>query len=1227
MNQARPVLFSAGAGTGKTTRLASAYLELSLELWLQDLADETTALKSPVERILAITFTESAASEMRARVEQLLHHVEEATRKSDPTTPDYIDGLARRLLKRIEVERRAVRAIAAKNLFHFAAQIRADLPKAHIQTIHAFCQRLVKENAPLLGYDPDFTVPLEYERKALLEKACYCAIQEAIETTPPDHEQNGLYAHLLGTSLTSLVGSLAAVIERRRNRGESFLEPDLALASADLKVRAVQELLMDLEQTVALMLEAPELTGKARERVEVLRERISAHASRCEQRGDWQLPDLKGWYEEGLRGIGKSKLAKALNLKEYLKKIMCADAPPKGYFQQLETLLTTLRRAEELFQKAKREASLLDFNDQLAYALEVFRRSPATLARYRREYQYVLVDEYQDVDPLQQRIILSLLGYDPCERSKIEETSGIAWERLFLVGDQKQSIYRFRGADVAVFNRTRELLRGLEKVATLNTNFRSLEPIIRFVNAFFHWWSLSEAQSQTLPAALGYAFRYNPDPERGDGLRPHRRSDPSKVGPSSAAGEKLAPGVYTLRLEGAAPVAALRRQEAEVIASLLQEMNDGTGRFPRYDFSQAAVLLRSFTPLKTYEKALRRACIPYLVVQGRGLYQTQEVLDLLHAVRSVLEPDDPIALVGFLRSPMCALSDETILAVQTRGFTAVDPAPLKEKLLHPDLPRYLAYAQNPGDAPLAVRAAEILRRLEKKKHCLTIAELLIEIIETTELIPVLLDSPNGEQKVANVKKIIELARQIESDPRTTHDDFSRLLGHLAETDPLTPEAPVEGEGVRIMTIHQSKGREFDVVFLADLDHGRASTKESIIEYPESTPAIKTLSTRQPASLEDNVLTTRLKRLHRLADDEERKRLLYVAMTRAKDYLFLGATCASQKPAGRWGRLIAAFYRHPDHAHLARPVEPLPAGERARIAPPSEPAGEPSPPVPGEAGLNLDELLRRVSDPRVFRPQKARITVSHLADFLLCERKYYYTAVCGLDEAAQSARPVRTGPHSAQDDNRVAAGLLVHDLLARLDWQAPVETQKTWIKAQLAAEAPFAQEREEMERSLLRFLESETAEQLRAAKRVQQEIPFRLCLPETEGFRLTLRGTLDALAENQQTVSVIEYKYARRHQEKQPEYDHQLALYLLALRQAFPDRRVEGAFVFLKEEAAYQSPPFDPEQTEQTLRQRIPALVEKLRAPYIPDAFGKLERITHCHQIGCRFTPLCWGEEG
>lgn len=1056
---------SAGAGAGKTSCLVQTYLGL--------LAGAPGRAPLAPENIVAITFTDKAAQEMRLRVVR-----EVAQRAGQGGALGEVDWAG--LLPRVEW--------------------------APISTIHSFCAALLREFGTLLGLDPEFAVLEAREFASLRQEVIAESLRARLQGRDP------LLARLLQGlglggrgSLPEMLARLQAELATQGLRAGQALQSTAQAHQEALAAGA--GLLAELGRVLAL-LEAGRAGGQFGAKAAYLDKikeiseywRLS-HKSLEENGLDLPLLERLGALLGGQWGKAKELKDQALALQQELTGL--AALPAAAAYGH--DLLTLAQEVEASLEAELRRRAALSFDHLLLLALELLRGHPAVLAELRHRIRALMVDEFQDVNPVQGQMVYLLAGL----AAPTGEAPPADGPLVLLVGDRKQSIYAFRGADVSVFSQAlRRFQDGAGQVAFLGENFRSRPELIAFFNRLF-------------PQVFGQADHQAPAPE----VYVDFGFGDEQVGGRAQAGDGPAVEVLDCRGQGGeqTSLALWRQIEARALANHLRVLRD-----QGWQGGDVAILFRRLTQVEVYERALSAAGLDYYTVGGRGFYQCQEVGDLLLALQTLLDPADGLALAGFLRSPLVGLSDESLLAL---GFTETGQArPLAEALAQVvDLPAWLG----PEQQARWQGARGWLARLRPLARRYTPAELLECLVEASDLVPVWLGTSGGEQKAANLRKLIESAR----DPGLAGagvEEFLRRLRDLVQEPPEDAQAPLMGEEapvIRLMSIHQAKGLEFPVVALADLAfrprHGA----------PLLGPGgVLGLKGPDPAGgrARPTPLSARLLARQRAVEEAEAARLFYVALTRARERLIFCLHGAPDKDQGYWGRWLGRYILSDPETRLLAP--PTPA---QTPAPPLA-----APPATGALASQAQQVLERSLHRRPAPVALVSESVSALEDWLACPRRYVFSRRLMLDSAWLAPA---AGQGQAGTSDAAALGSAVHRLLELSDLaRGPEGLDQTLAGLDLADDLGSRAA------ALAAGWWSCGLPQLLAAAgpgRLAREQGFSLLLPAQEGApALEVIGEFDLLVQPLAGPALlVDYKVTG--EVKPQKYRAQMALYALALWQA------------------------------------------------------------------------------
>jgi ATP-dependent helicase/nuclease subunit A len=703
----------------------------------------------------------------------------------------------------------------------------------------------------------------------------------------------------------------------------------------------------------------------------------------------------------------------------WVLKLMRSPAPPAAgeaqHSPQELALLELARRSLRRLERRLDDEGRIDYDRMIVWTRDLLRDEHGVRAMLRRRIHTLIIDEFQDTDQAQREIAYLLA--DPA--SGRSDTP-----RLMLVGDPKQSIYRFRGADVTVWSRVREDFqqRGYGRVLRLTDNFRSLPAILALVER-------TAGRSLNAPVATGasaladYEVAFHP-------VHPTRRDE----GPGSLEVLVIPP-----RDDGKArKVEERRAMEAEAVARRMLELNwSGT------PWRDMVLLLRTWSNMDTYASAMRRAGIPVYALRDDDFLETREVLDLLLALQAIRDPADDLALVGFLRSPFVSLRDDTLLAIASRGTTPYGP--WLRRTLSQVAEEHGAVAGPRGAAvelperDQLVRSVKLLYDLAALRDRIPAAELLEELLYRTGYMAHLaMRGERGAQAALNVRRFLQMIGSMEA------DSVGLVLRAMAERrarQDRIPQARLHGEAddvVLITSVHMAKGLDWPVVFYGDLSNTGASDHDKLIFVgnalalgePDATPADQPSRWRHLCEQRKN------------EEKAEDRRVTYVALTRPKDRLILvGVPQGSAQFAGSVAEMLLhalpALSTAPDGAMI-----PIAGSDgevydlEVRIVPPiAEQDRADGTAVDAEMHATLPASLSRTAirpDPLPTSIGLLRHSATELLTFARCRRKHRLKYAFAIPEP----RPEGRGGDATISS--VARGQIVHDVLERIREDAELE---------------------------------------------------------------------------------------------------------------------------------------------------------------------------------------------
>ena len=554
------------------------------------------------------------------------------------------------------------------------------------------------------------------------------------------------------------------------------------------------------------------------------------------------------------------------------------------------------------YEVLKAKAGRLDFLDLLIKARDLIRDNPAVRGELQRRFSHFFVDEFQDTDPLQAEILLLLAADDP------EETNWRAVRpvpgKLFLVGDPKQSIYRFRRADVALYEEVKECLRRVgAEVLHLTTSFRAPPSIQSFVNLAF-----APEMAAGRMAARRLMFRSSLQGPRSSDGRPWSRCRfRGHMGTSvrSSIGASMNP--FRRRSE----LSLLGWSTRVVGRSKRRAARSPFGRVT-LRFSSANSAISALTSREPMSARLKSRRIPHVLVGGRSFHDREEIIALRNALTAIEWPDDELKVFATLRGPFFAIGDEALLVFRQQ---VGDNGDLKTRRLNPMHTTDRA-TLNPSAIEVA-DALDVLKLLHVRRNHRPIAETISALLETLRAHAGIALWPNGEQALANCQRLIDMARHFERGASSFRAFVEKLEADAERGE--ADEAPIveEGvEGVRVMTVHKAKGLEFPVVVLADPTCSAARDTPSRHVDPSRRLWVEPLCGSAPIEL----LEAADEELRR--DQAEAVRVAYVAATRARD-LLVAPVCGDEPIEGWLDVLNPVLYPPEEFASQLRSSRWLP----------------------------------------------------------------------------------------------------------------------------------------------------------------------------------------------------------------------------------------------------------------------------------------------------------------
>ncbi len=833
------IAVTAGAGSGKTRVLVGRYLHLLEKGY-------------PLRSLVAITFTDKAAREMRARIRAAIEE-----RLAEPF--DYAQGKSP--TSNLHAKR------PTSNPWQTAF---TELDAARIGTIHSLCADILRAHPAEAAIDPNFAVLEEGPAAALQAQAVEAALAWVV-TQPDPARLVGLFTENgLRATISTLLNRRLDVEPLRVWARAAAPHAEAAIGDwldAKLSAPAWIDSLAALSDVHAHD-PSTTLRAGAEDKLEVARRAVLAHQDEvltARTASDWDavfmhLAQLRGaistagqkanWDAGDLASARQAMSTLRTHYDAELAPLVGKDALARirwSLDRQVAEALPSLRRvfarACEEYQRLKDERQALDFDDLEGRAAQLLTDRADVRDRWRRDIRAVLVDEFQDTNDRQRRIVYALTGF--------ASTDGDAPAELFIVGDAKQSIYKFRGADVTVFRHVQSDIETSDGLTVdLDLTFRAHQPLIEIANALLAP-ILGESDDPEQPYRVPFSR-----------LRAHRRA------PESDAIHEP----YVEFHIGLGDAKTGRAAAAAALADRLRRLHGEEG----VDWGQVALLFRASTAFGVYEDALERAGIPFITVAGRGFYDRPEVRDLLNALAAIADPTDDLALAGLLRSPAVGLSDADLYRLRFSGDDR--PRPLWEALVETS-----EVSQDFGSLTRA-RAHNIIAELHALSGRVSVAEILKRFLDLTGYRATLRVSavPEGNRLRRNVDKLLIDAHRSRLVSLGEFLEYAQTL-HASRVGAREGEAPVEAGGAtQLMTAHKAKGLEFPVVVIADAAYEARGAADKVL-IDDDLGLLIDLSDADGAY----PVAWRLAGLKEAAkDDAEDRRLLYVAATRAREKLIV-----------------------------------------------------------------------------------------------------------------------------------------------------------------------------------------------------------------------------------------------------------------------------------------------------------------------------------------------------
>lgn len=1029
--------------------------------------------------IVAITFTRKAADEIKGRVRQAVGECVEQAQTD---------------LERLRWQEHLQK-----------------VESAPISTIHSLCSRILRDNPVETQLDPEFTILEDFEAQDFFKETLQQYLRKNIKENAALRRLVQTYGVNSFVNQVTALGDKLSELVRDDNLAEPYLKAKEELPTLQQKLFAAVREVIEAREALGAKTKGRQTLTEAAGLLDEMQKQLLAPEPDC------SLLDASGV----VKVSGKALAAELTNLKNLRQELNHVILNSKGC-DLVQDWLAVLQEFYACLSARKQENNVL-FNDDLdLLAIEHLQKNEALRQKYQERYKYIMVDEFQDTNERQRQLIYLLCG------NKLDGKNN-----LFIVGDVKQSIYRFRHADVSVFNKVKEdIAQNAGQNLGMKTNFRSTQSVVESCNTAF-------CQLMDLPKeeiCLEHHEGANTGGAKICLLQVPYKSKDDDLGAKEDKWQK----------------------EAEAIAAYLQQ------ELPKVEpqfrpGASKAILLRAMTHCEILRQTLQGYGINCVVVKGKGFYEQQEVLDILNLMAALHNRYASLELAGALRSNYFGLDDATLTQL---FWQTENDKPLWDVLqavgsgeLQLNLP--------PEQQALAMHAAERLRSMRQAAALMALPELFAQLWDELKPEFVLSQQENGPSKLANVKKLRRLAQQYCQTKQASLAEWLQNVKDLRASSSKEPAATVQADdALQIMTIHNSKGLEFDLVILPQLDKSVKGDTASIKYLPGKEGEQGLLGIKVPdkeMQLQNSGVYELAKARDSELEEEESRRLLYVAMTRAQKQLLMVGTVAKEKlpeavialpsAKGWWQQLQAVYEADWEKQESSCPWVRLLRAD----------ALSPAVAQQGEQQQLALEPLALAPLPAYAACGRTCFTASALQTYLHCQRQYYYQQVLVVPELEQTV-----AGEQAHELPASVTGSIVHKALELYNGYN-AEAVFAIALDEFAPGAAATQAKSMFDA----YIVSDLYKAL--PKKQKRELEFVQPLQR----ELAAEGVIDLLAfDEADNMIIVDYKTGTPPEPDEVKlgYAYQLALYKDAAEKLYPGKRVVRAELhFLQNMSVWQLP--------------------------------------------------------
>ena len=1116
LNIEKHVCVTAGAGSGKTTVLVERYLKILRE------GD------AKPQEIVAITFTEKASAEMKERV------IKELSQAEDRGTRE---------------------------------NVLEQMNTVHISTIHAFCSRILREFPFQANVPANFSILQGIDQKLLLQETLKNTLKD-IATNLEDRHRAALTRLLrryggqqkLVDFFSTMINKRDTVAQLRQQlyNDQNDIEIHEALqqrvleqlmptidipefirclnavmqVAAGKNVKTVRDLTQQLETLHAKSPNSPEVLKFLKQIVELITIKNGAIAKAAFIGAKADATDIETEIDFLVSTAKKIKILPVSEKEKNDDKTGDVETDDDFLLSTIRDLLTLYTRILNDYENAKLAQGTLDFNDLQLKTRNLLRDNEEIRQELVSRHKYYMVDEFQDTNELQYELVMLL-------------TNELKDANLFIVGDPKQSIYGFRGADVRVFEKTKQKIIaecGLD--ISLTENFRSLRDPVGFINYFFNtlMGDGTESEFEVKYEALTQARPVNAN--GGIEILLGRQGD-------EAANE------YALIAQH------IKSSKAKKETVWVRDEN-GTESERPIEYGDIAILIRSRRHLPDIEHALLEADIPYLTTGGVGFYQRQEIYDIWNYLNFLNAPTkNHASLAAVLRGPAFGISDTELYEISLQaGENFWDKAQ--------------NYQRPTNHLSTAI---DILKKHSNFAHRMSVNQLVITIVNETGMIGTLKTGKQGQQRGANYQKLLELARNFDGDEnKQTLPHFIEFLDILITEEPQEGQAPIEASrgAVRIMTIHAAKGLQFPVVILPRLDRGGQTDREPFIDEVFGI-GFSPLNPDEGYRKTEPAIVPHMKNRSGEKEIAEKKRLFYVGATRAQDRLILSGTLSDN---GRAQQMLGWIYEHLGINEAVNPlslpvsVEVFSGNDTNRqhfqleipiyqaltdLAPMSEVSDE-------TPTVEFPKWTRQIPDSTGIH---SAFSVTELANYARCPLRYQLENVLRIPTDEQG----KAGLDETEMDNAIRS------TLARIKQRSDTENLDTIIDQALENYSEAMTESTAVLRTYINnFTNSELGETVFSAAKTYTNQQVHA---DIDGH--IVDGRFDRLFENKAGHwQVVIYKTSDLQDSEA--YHSEMELYSLLLHRRYPEQPTVTVNIFFTEQGRCEQKHFSTGELQEATRQ-------------------------------------------